>query len=305
MEIITSLMSFHVIHIVQHGSTLGKDRGFLTCRTPAGLGLPDRRMPLEDIRAVIIAARGVTLTSSAIGALLDAEAIVLHCNEKYQPCGLTAPLPRIIDTRTFLSQTSRPARLNLAIWKRLLISKTLNQQAVLGRLRSFSAYLDRALKSRKIDEGNCARKYWQLYFPSIGWGGTSRDRKLDTPPNRMLNYGYTVLATLCHRALLVHGLNPLIGVGHLPRYRSAPLVYDLMEPYRPFVDAMLAEFMSGSQISDEKWARYIAAQLREQRVHHERFSLKLMDALDKSASTLARCYANGCAESLWVPVLAA
>lgn len=298
-------MSYHVLHVIQHGATLSKDRGFLTCRPPVESGLPEKRMPLEDIRAVIIAARGVTLTSNAISALLEAEAIVLHCNEKYEPCGITAPLPRIIDTRTFLNQTSRPVRLNQSIWNRLLIGKTQNQQSVLRQHEQFSAYLERALKTKKIDEGNCARKYWQLYFPSIGWGGTTRDRKLDTPPNRMLNYGYTVLATLCHRALLVHGLNPLLGVGHLPRYRSAPLVYDLMEPFRPFVDCMLAEFMVGVDITEEKWARFIGGQLRDHRVYHERFSLKLMDALDKSASTLARCYAELSVDPLWVPALAA
>ena len=298
-------MSYHILHVLQHGAVLGKDRGFLTCRPPPESGLPERRMPIEDIRAVIIAARGVTLTSNAIGALLEAEVIILHCNEKYEPCGVTAPLPRIIDLRAFQNQISRPARLNQQVWTRLLLGKTRNQQGVLQQHEQFSAYLERALKTKKVDEGNCARKYWQLYFPAIGWGGTSRDRKQDTPPNRMLNYGYTVLATLCHRALLVHGLSPLLGVGHMPRYRSAPLVYDLMEPYRPFVDCLLAEFMTGQDISSERWARFIGGQLREHRVHHDRFSLKLMDGIDKTASTLARCYSDLSVEPLWLPTLAA
>jgi hypothetical protein len=38
------------------------------------------------IRAVIIAARGVTL-SNFLSGLLETDAIVLHCNERYQPCG--------------------------------------------------------------------------------------------------------------------------------------------------------------------------------------------------------------------------
>jgi len=24
-----------------------------------------------------------------------------------------------------------------------------------------------------FDEGNCARRYWQLYFPAIGWSATA------------------------------------------------------------------------------------------------------------------------------------
>jgi CRISPR-associated protein Cas1 len=299
-------MSHHVLHILQHGSMIGRERGFLTCKPPKESGLPERKMPLEDIRALVIAARGVTLSATAIAALLEQEAIILHCNEKYEPCGVTAPLPRIIDLKAFLNQSSRPARLNRQLWQRLLVDKTRNQQEVLRHQDLFSAYLERALKNRQIDEGNCARKYWQLYFPSIGWGGTRRDRTLDTPPNRMLNYGYTVLATLCHRALLVHGLNPLLGVGHLPRYRSSPLVYDLMEPYRPFVDCLLAEYMaSPGEIGSEQWSRFIGARLRDHRVRHEKFSLKLMDAIDKSASSLSRFYADLNPEPLWIPELAA
>lgn len=299
-------MSFHILHILQHGAFLAKERGFLVCRPPKDSGLKERQRPLEDIRAVVIAARGVSLGSSAISALLSQEAIILHCNEKYEPCGVTAPLPRIVDTKAFLNQSSRPQRLNRWIWDRLLIGKTQNQQAVLRGQELFSAHLERAVKTRRVDEGNCARQYWQLYFPSIGWSSTSRDRKSNTAPNQMLNYGYTVLATLCHRALLVHGLSPLHGVGHLPRYRATPLVYDLMEPYRPFVDRMLAAFlMRPEEITLESWARHIGSTLREERVQHERYSLKLLDALDKTASSLARCYRDSSAAPLWLPSVAA
>jgi CRISPR-associated protein Cas1 len=298
-------MSFHILHVLQHGAFLSKERGFLVCRPPADSGNSERRMPMEDIRAVVIAARGVSLSSSAISGLLSHEAIILHCNEKYEPCGVTAPLPRIVDTKAFLNQASRPARLNGWIWDRLLLGKTQNQQLVLKSKELFSAHLERALKTRRVDEGNCARRYWQLYFPSIGWSSTSRDKKSDTAPNRMLNYGYTVLSSLCHRSLLVHGLSPLLGVGHQPRFRSAPLVYDLMEPYRPFVDRMLASFMMQPETSQEAWARHIGSGLRDQRVHHDRYSLKLLDALDKSAASLACCYRNSSAAPLWVPTLTA
>ncbi len=296
-------MSFHILHVLQHGAFLAKERGFLVCRPPDDSGKPERRMPLEDIRAVVIAARGVSLSCSAISALLGREAIILHCNEKYEPCGITAALPRIVDTKAFLNQSSRPTRLNGWIWDRLLLGKTQNQQAVLGGQNLFSAHLERALKIRRVDEGNCARHYWQLFFPSIGWSRTSRDRKSDTAPNQMLNYGYTVLTSLCHRALLVHGLSPLLGVGHQARFRSAPLVYDLMEPFRPFVDNMLAAFMKKPEISLEAWARHVGAELRDQRVHHDRYSLKLLDAIDKSASSLANCYRDLTAAPLWIPAL--
>src|ERR1043166_2856205 len=262
-------MSYHILHIFQHGAMLGKERGFIVCRAP---GKPELRRPHEDVRAIIIAARGVTMSSNFISAVLETNGIILHCDENYQPCGITAPLVRVTDSRAYLNQVSRPKKLNERLWQRLLRGKTVNQQRVLKRSGSASPHLDFALKTNRIDEGNCAKRYWQLYFPSIGWIATRRDRKDNTAPNQMLNYGYTVLAALCHRGLIVHGLTPTLGVKHTTRYRSDPLVYDLMEPLRPVVDSMLAEFMTEPDVSLRAWAKKVGTELRETRVAHERYS---------------------------------
>ena len=293
-------MSYHILHVFQHGAVLGRERGFITCRTH---GQDDRRLPLEDVRAVVIAARGVTLTSSFLSGLLETDGIVLHCNEHYQPCGWTAPLGRVVDLQTFQHQTARPKRLNERLWHEMLRGKTINQARVLQRKELRSPHLELALKQGEFNEANCARRYWQLYFPAIGWTATKRDRKQDTAPNQMLNYGYAVLAALCHRSLLVHGLLPQLGVHHKARYRTDPLVYDLMEPFRPAVDLMLAEYMVEPEISIKGWAKKVGSELRDRRVRHGAYTLKLMDAIDASANSLARAYAELSAARFWVPEL--
>ena len=83
-------MSHHILHVFQHGAILGRERGFITCKAN---DQPERRLPLDDVRAVIIAARGVTLTSNFISGLLETDAIVLHCDERYQPTPATV-LPK-------------------------------------------------------------------------------------------------------------------------------------------------------------------------------------------------------------------
>ncbi|HVM50259.1 MAG TPA: type II CRISPR-associated endonuclease Cas1 [Candidatus Acidoferrum sp.] len=295
-------MSYHILHVFQHGAVLGRERGFVTCRVD---GLEDRRLPLEDVRAVVIAARGVTLTSNFLSGLLETDGIVLHCDERYQPCGWTAPLGRVVDLRAFQHQAKRPRKLNNHLWREMLRGKTLNQTRVLQRKQLRSPQLELALKQGQFDEANCARRYWQLYFPAIGWMGTKRDRKQDTAPNQMLNYGYAVLAALCHRSLIVHGLLPQLGVHHMARYRSEPLVYDLMEPFRPAVELMLAEYLLEPEISMKGWAKQVGAGLRDRRVAHGSYTLKLMDAIDASANSLARAYAELSATRFWVPELPA
>lgn len=294
-------MSYHVLHVLQPFCTLSKERGFIVCKSRDNF---EKRLPHSDLRAVIVAARGVNLTSSFVSAVLESGAVILHCNEHYQPCGTTAPLPRIIDRSAFLRQASRPRVLNQGLWHALLRGKTTNQQRVLELQRHPSPHLAYALKNDLLDESNCARRYWQLYFPSIGWVSTKRERRdIDSPPNQMLNYGYAVLGALCHRSLLAHGLTTLLGVKHSTRYKADPLVYDLMEPFRPIVDLMLAEFMVGDDVSFPLWSRKVGNELRNRRVNHERYSLKLMDAIDASASSLARSYAENTAKPFWVPEL--
>lgn len=293
-------MSHHILHVLQHGAMLGRDRGFIVCRVENQL---ERRLPLEDIRAVIIAARGVCLSSNFLSGLLDVDAVILHCNERYQPCGITSPLSRVVDLRAFENQTARPVRLNERLWHKMLRAKTLNQERVLENHNLRCQHLIVAAEQKEIDEGNCARRYWQLYFPAIGWSGSRRDRKQDTPPNQMLNYGYAVLAALCHRSLIVHGLIPQLGVHHKPRYRSDPLVYDLMEAFRPAVEMLLAEFLLEPDIAMKAWAKKVGTELRDRRVNFRSHTLKLMDAIDASANSLANAYAELSAEPFWVPEL--
>jgi CRISPR-associated protein Cas1 len=208
-----------------------------------------------------------------------------------------------VDLKTFQNQTAKPKRLNEKLWHEMLRGKTLNQSRVLQHKQLRSPHLELALKQEVFDEGNCARRYWQLYFPAIGWSASRRDRKEDTAPNQMLNYGYAVLSALCHRGLLVHGLLPQLGVFHKPRFRSEPLVYDLMEAFRPAVELMLAEFMLEPDVSMKAWSKKVGTELRERRVQHQAYTLKLMDAIEASANSLARAYEENSVQPFWVPEL--
>jgi CRISPR-associated protein Cas1 len=51
-------------------------------------------------------------------------------------------------------------------------------------------------------------------------------------------------------------------VFHKPRFRSEPLVYDLMEAFRPAVELMLAEFMLEPDVSMKAWSKKVGTELR-------------------------------------------
>jgi hypothetical protein len=55
----------------------------------------------------------VTISSNFLSGLLETDAIVLHCDERYQPCGWTAPLARTVDLKTFQNHKGVSPRMNL------------------------------------------------------------------------------------------------------------------------------------------------------------------------------------------------
>lgn len=295
-------MSHHIVHVFSHGARLSVARGRIVC---AGEGAAQRSIPVEDLRAVVIAARGVSITNDALAAVLHSDAVLLHSNAAYKPCGLSIPLPRIVDHSAFLAQTACHAQLNGRLWKKVLLSKIRNQAACMRALDARSPYLENAGRGQHLHEGNCARHYWRKFFACIGHGELRRrsgDRE-KIGPNQLLNYGYAVVSALCHRSLIVHGLLPQLGLHHRSRYRGVPLVHDFVEPFRAFVDWLMAAHLKKAGADMPSWAKTIGQSLRDHRVACGTARIKLMDAIDKSASSLARAYASKNPGLLWFPQL--
>ena len=63
------------------------------------------------------------------------------------------------------------------------------------------------------------------------------------PPNNLLNYGYAILRAVTARALVSSGLLPSVGIFHRNKYNAFCLADDIMEPYRPYVDALVYEMV--------------------------------------------------------------
>lgn len=72
---------------------------------------------------------------------------------------------------------------------------------------------------------------------------SGRNRHATHPVNAMLNYAYTVLESQVRIAAASRGLDPTIGFLHASRPQRVALVYDLMEPLRPWVDRLMLNFI--------------------------------------------------------------
>lgn len=95
-------------------------------------------------------------------------------------------------------------------------------------------------------EGITARHYWdglskifpeRFEFETRGYGKTNRPLGAVDPINALFNYGYSVLESLCYKAVNSNNLDAHVGFLHEMQYGGkAPLVYDLQEPFRWLVD---------------------------------------------------------------------
>lgn len=101
---------------------------------------------------------------------------------------------------------------------------------------------DKAAATFRGQEGTASRLYFQQLTKRLDgrldFAGRQKRPAYD-PFNALLNYLYGMLYTHVHLALLKAGLDPYLGVLHADQYGDRPtLVYDFIEPYRPWADAV-------------------------------------------------------------------
>ncbi len=155
----------------------------------------------------------------------------------------------------------------LEIGKHILQNKLICQRELLNRQRSKSFETKEAIK--KIDgyaeairnyegdlegllgyEGSAARLYFKNHFNNIEWNGRKPRIKTDFV-NSTLDIGYTILFNIIDALLQSYGFDTYFGVLHRQFYMRKSLVCDLIEPFRPIVDAQIRKAVNLQQCKQE------------------------------------------------------
>lgn len=244
-------MSYHIIDISTNNIGLSVKDGQLFCRNPDG---SVRKLPMEDIGAILINCFSAQLHSSFLIEAAKSKIAVILC-ERFRPVSLVLPVQRSSDTLLTRSQIQAPMRLLRTMWGMTVDAKCANQYELVSRLcpdeeMSLSDFRISMKADTVCKEGNCARLYWNLFSKALDIKGFRRLTQSDGL-NGLLNYGYAVLLLRIEQKLLGCGLDPLYGMGHMPRERSLPLAYDMMEPFRPAVDELVFKWVKDMNGSEE------------------------------------------------------
>ena len=99
-----------------------------------------------------------------------------------------------------------------------------------------------------------------------------------------------------------------LGIHHIGKFKSTPLVYDLMEVYRPFVDCYLYKFSkeNSKAFEDEdmrEWAKFISEAIRKYRIEINDISYKIIDSIDIYIEKIADAYINFNTSKIFLPQL--
>ena len=295
-------MSYYLIHLLSPNISLCKNRGSLHY---IDHNEEERKLPLEDIRGVIIATQQVKLTDRLIAALTQNGAFILHCDKKYQPVALTEPLTQTVKKTVLINQARATKKLQSDIWQLIVRAKVENQKTVLQNIDAKYDYLEKHLENPKINESACARYYWGKYFANCGYPGLTRRHDDTHDMNKMLNYAYAVLGALCHRSIVGHSMIPNLGIHHQANFHNHPLVYDLMEPLRPFIDRQLYLYLSNTtkEISIKEWVTASQNCWKDIHVRYKDNLLKLIDSTDVYITSVAKAFTYKDPQHIWFPLL--
>lgn len=246
-----------IVEIASDGRYLSLDRGFLVV---GHKGQEVGRTPIDDVAALIGNAHGLAYSNNLLVALAERGTPFVLCGANHCPVGLLWPVKghhRQAARMDAQLRASLPLRKRL--WKQIVQAKIGMQAAVVGYYGGPEPPLRRlAGKVRSGDpsniEGQAARLYWGLLF-----GDRFRRDREASGLNAMLNYGYTVLRAIVARQLMAAGLHPGIPLHHSNEGNAMRLVDDLMEPFRPLVDAWVRHLHeAGSEQLDATVKRELA-----------------------------------------------
>lgn len=230
----------------------------VTIRNPRHLSLRDNRLiireknpkslgetvlaeiPLSDIWVMIIDSPQITMTAALVSEMNDAGIGVMYCGKDHMPNGLCLPLGAHSRHAEIVEhQLAIPKPLRNRLWKRIVVSKILNQakalelaggdDAAVAKVRGYAAEVHS--NDRTHREAPAAADYFAAILPY----GTRREGPMTAP----LDYGYAVVRAGIAQCAVSHGWLVSRGIHHHSADNAFNLVDDMIEPFRAVVDLLV------------------------------------------------------------------
>lgn len=251
-------------------------------------------IPIEDIGFVVIEHPETYISIPALTKLSEHNVAVIFCDNKHMPCSMLLNLnAHHIQQELFRHQIQASVPLKKQLWQQIIKTKISNQAEhlkILNKPNSILKYYeDKVLSGDTTNmEAAAASYYWKNIFDF-----NFKRQRHGIFPNLFLNYGYIILRAAVARALAGSGLLSTLGIHHHNKYNAFCLADDIMEPFRPIIDAKVLEIIQN--YTSQELTTEIKAELLQSLTHTVYFdTLKspLMVGLTKTAASLQQCFSG-------------
>lgn len=254
-----------------------KEQGAQLRRTGERLVVTRENEVLQDIPIIhvdqVVVMGNVQLTTPAVALLLqrDVDVVFLSSRGTYRGRLVTTG-SRFAELRHAQLRMLSDEPMALGIAKAVVEGKLNNQATLLrqlngkaGALQQAAASIDRAreqarhalnLDSLRGYEGTAGATYFGALKMLIPQEWDFVKRIYHPPPdpvNALLSLGYTLLLKDMMAAVELVGLDPFLGFFHALDYGRPSLTLDLIEPFRPVVDALVVDLVLHGHIQRQQF----------------------------------------------------
>jgi len=200
-------------------------------------------VPIDDISVIILEVHQVTITSALMSRLTESNIVLFTCDKTHTPNGVFIPFHQHSRyAQVAHKQIAWSEPLKKRTWQKIVSQKIINQSKTLeymgkGKVKQLEAY---AKSVKSADSTNVESASARLYFTEL-FGKKFNRRDENDWRNSALNYGYALVRGAISRSLASHGFLPAFGLFHHSTLNAFNLSDDIIEPYRAFVDVVVAE----------------------------------------------------------------
>lgn len=225
-------MSWRTVVITKHVK-LSYKNGYLVIR-----GEQQQMIHLSEVHTLLIDSTRTVITAYLISELMKKKVKVIFCDEKRQPESELMPYYGSHNTsKKIKEQVAWSQPVQQAVWTAVIKAKIEQQQQLLTQLNlpeaaKLAQYLEELqLYDETNREGHAAKVYFNALF------GKTFTRDEPSSINAALNYGYTILLSSFNKEIVSQGYLTQLGLKHTNQFNFFNLSSDLMELFRPLVDA--------------------------------------------------------------------
>ena len=199
------------------------------------------KIAIEDLGILILQHPAITITQTVITLCQHNNVAIIFCDERHLPLSITLPLwsGHSLHTKVLKQQIASKIPRRKRLWQQVIKAKISEQATTIEQAGLQSNKLRSLANNVKSgDPENLESQAAQVYWKRLMGNNFRRDTKAEGI-NSVLNYGYSIMRAMVARALVGTGLHPAIGLHHRNQYNGLCLADDIMEPFRPWVDAII------------------------------------------------------------------